>query len=533
MITIHEVTDQKEIKDDSSSPSPSLSKHDKDKKLNRSCIRDHNDDHQHPKHYFTKHYDVASGKFYHVIKATNERIWDTPKGQTVPMEYHVSQQQSNAQNANRCSQRKMIQKEERSYVIERKRHVHSEENVKKQMQQQQARRQDIHETWLHECQKGLLSQNRGRVKVDWRRFGYISDEIYNFEKNNDPVKLWDLSLNGNDLDSIHELCIRCPNLQRLSLARNRIQVLDDSIGKLSSLTHLNLLHNGLQSLPSSIGALTQLQVLDVSHNSLRSIPKTIVMLKQISVLNLECNSLEEIPDIGKMHCDTINLNSNRLITIPRCIGEMKKLKRLLLNDNRLKFLPVDMCYSNSLQTIHLSRNNIAEMPNAIGLLSSTLESLWLDNNKLCALPTSFYQLSRLKELRIEGNRGMVNPSMTVITKGPQEVLKWCELKFARCDYSRKRNIVLAVQDLLEQVGKLRLGGYDDFKEPHESVFESNVDHNGGMVLFERNVPFLPQGILITKDYSLHFSNGPFRTTLPVSYACVLDELYTENGKILV
>lgn len=429
----------------------------------------------HPKHFFTKHYDATSGKFYHVIKATNECTWDKPKGGNVPLQLDDEERIEFLQEINTI---KGIQKEQRQYVIRSKRAKYQKDQCKKQIEKQQHQERIVKEAWLYECKKGII--DKGKIQVNWKKFGYISNEIYDFEKNNPSIQLWDLSLNGNDLDSIHDLPIHCSNLQRLSLACNKIQKLDDSIGKLVSLTHLNLLQNGLDSLPSNIESLTQLQVLDVSHNSLSSLPNSIVNLKQIKVLNLECNQLKEIPDvIGNMLCETINLNSNEIFNLSRAIGRMKALKRLLVNDNRLKFLPVELFDSNTLEVIHASRNNITELPNAIGNLSSTLKCLWLDNNKISALPSNFYLLSRLTELQLEGNYGMVNPSISTIVKGPQEVLKWCQLNLARCDHSRKRNIILAVQDVLEQVGRLKISGCNPIEEPHESLFESNVEYNGG------------------------------------------------------
>ena len=58
-------------------------------------------------------------------------------------------------------------------------------------------------------------------------------------------------------------------------------------------------------------------------------------------------------------------------------------------------------------------------------------------------------------------------------------MKWCELKFARSNYARRKNIVLVVQDMLEQVRKFKLGGLDQVTQPHESVYEPDVLRNGG------------------------------------------------------
>lgn len=423
--------------------------------------------------HFTKHYDVQSGKFYYIIKATNEITWDKPKGENIPLE--VSKGLLPSSSLTLPKRHTLRDKEERKYIIGEKRLEYEREKTKKETAIKSKRDEYEKNFWRRECMKGI--ENNGKVQADWKKFGYISDDIYNFEKNNSQLKLLHLSLNGNDLDGIHDLTIHCSNLCTLSLACNRIRHLDESVGKLTCLTHLNLLRNKLESLPDSIGNLKLLKVLDVSHNSLRFIPTSIGKLNQIKVMNLECNKLEEIPNVlDEMNCEVMNLNSNKLTTLPNTIGQMKHLERLLINDNKVMFLPIQICYLKTLKVLHMSRNFIKELPNAIGQLSS-LEILWLDNNKLSALPSDFYQLSNLKELQLECNLEMNNPSMEVVAKGPQEVLRWCELKLAKKNYMRKRNIIMTIQDLLEQVHRLKLDG--DNNQPHDAVFRANVMYKEG------------------------------------------------------
>ena len=437
--------------------------------------------------HFTKHYDVKSGKFYHVIKATNEIIWDKPMGECIPLEQNESL-------TIKAPKPNTTEKIERQYIIESKRKEFDQEKLKKESKTKEEQEHYEQKCWLKECSRGIFGgdSDSGKIHVNWKKFGYISDEVYNFETKNTTIKLLELSLNGNDLHSIHDLPIHCTNLQRLSLASNQIRHLDRSVGKMASLTHLNLLRNKLESLPESIGSLTQLQVLDVSYNSLTTIPASIGNLKQIRVFNVECNKLEDLPNVfDGLNCKVINLNSNNLINLPHSISQMKQLKQLSVCDNKLKFLPLHLCKSTTITELHLSRNFIKELPNAIGNFTS-LECLWLDNNKLSALPSDFYLLKNLKELQLECNLEMINPSMEIIVKGPQEVLKWCELKLAKKNYMRKRNIITSMQDLLEQIDKLKLNGNND--EPHNSIFRSNV-------IFQEGES--PKSIMILSTPSIH------------------------------
>jgi hypothetical protein len=84
-----------------------------------------------------------------------------------------------------------------------------------------------------------------------------------------------------------------------------------------------------------------------------------------------------------------------------------------------------------------------------------LQELWLDNNRLTALPMSFLYLTRLRDLRLDGtlpqyshgpdqvvkrhfvqscllwptgNVDMVHPSLDVIGKGIPTILKWCAIR---------------------------------------------------------------------------------------------------------
>ena len=80
---------------------------------------------------------------------------------------------------------------------------------------------------------------------------------------------------------------------------------------------------------------------------------------------------------------------------------------------------------------------------------------------------------------MEGNNGMIYPPVSVLSRGVPDVLNWCQLKLASSVHVKRRNIVLSVQSVLEQVGKYKLGGSGQ-GQLHEAVYESNVSLNQGM-----------------------------------------------------
>ena len=161
--------------------------------------------------------------------------------------------------------------------------------------------------------------------------------------------------------------------------------------------------------------------------------------------NLECNRLRRLPEtFADMNCKILNVNSNNLFSLPRCIGSMQELRIILANDNRLKQLPAEIGTSATLEFLHLSRNQIMEIPLSIVHLYS-LKSIWLDNNRLSAMPPKFHQLIQLKELKLDNNKDMVLPPLHILAKGLDEVMRWSERRLGSSEHIRVQNIILSVK----------------------------------------------------------------------------------------
>ena len=326
--------------------------------------------------------------------------------------------------------------------------------------------------WKKACEKG---RHNGDVRCCWKNLGYVSDMIYDFRDNYD-IQITKLFLDGNGLDSIPEsLSTKCTEIVQLSLASNQISYLDDSICLMKHLTHLNLMRNNLQHLPTNIGLLRRLRVLELGNNELVEIPESIGNLKKVKKLCLQCNHLIKIPEtVGKMNCVEINVSSNFLTSLPNSIGYMANLKTLKVNKNLMKSLPEGLCLSKTLRILHASGNEISELPNEIGKITS-LRSLWLAFNKITALPHGFHKLRRLSDLRMEGNDDMALPNMDILSQGPKETLRWCERRFESSKHTKKRYIVMSIQNILHQVEHFQINDEESNSISHESIFRSNVE----------------------------------------------------------
>ena len=326
--------------------------------------------------------------------------------------------------------------------------------------------------WRNACDKGRYN---GDVRCSWKNLGYISEMIYNFRDNYDTA-ITKLFLDGNGLDSIPQLLsTKCTEIVQLSLASNQISYLHDSICLMKHLTYLNLMRNNLQHLPTDIGLLKRLRVLELGNNELVEIPESIGNLKRVKKLCLQCNHLTKIPEtVGKMNCVEINISSNCLTSLPDSIGDMKNLKTLKANKNLLKSLPKGLCLSRTLRILHASGNEISVLPDEIGKITS-IRSLWLAYNKITALPHGFHKLKRLSDLRMEGNDDMALPNMDILSQGPKQTLRWCERRFESSKYTKKRYIVMCIQNILHQVERFQIDDEECNNISHESIFRSNVE----------------------------------------------------------
>jgi len=84
---------------------------------------------------------------------------------------------------------------------------------------------------------------------------------------------------------------------------------------------------------------------------------------------------------------------------------------------------------------------------------------------------------------------MILPTLDIISKGPKEVQHWCERRFASSEHTKKRYIVMNIQNLLHQVHMFQINDIDSGKISHESIFRSNVDY-----CFEKYYQFPAQAL---------------------------------------
>ena len=130
---------------------------------------------------------------------------------------------------------------------------------------------------------------------------------------------------------------------------------------------LDLSFLDLTELSESIGQLRplqRLQRLDVNRNRLTTLPESIGQLTQLQELHLAYNLLTELPEsIGQLtQLRHLDLSGNELTTLPESIGQLTQLQELGLSRNQLDSLPESLRKLRSLKRLWLRGNDKLDLP---------------------------------------------------------------------------------------------------------------------------------------------------------------------------
>ncbi|MCH2043948.1 MAG: leucine-rich repeat domain-containing protein [Saprospiraceae bacterium] len=265
-----------------------------------------------------------------------------------------------------------------------------------------------------------------------------------------PLDCKVLDLSAKKIEEFPKELLKLKELEKLILYNNQLSELPAEITQLKNLKHLNLAQNKFLQLPKELTELdrleelllhnnqintllhlpTSLKRLNLANNNVRSkdlilIPKTLEYLNlyrnkmanlalpnhgeglALKELNLADNNLEGFPSgVHKAPLVSLNLDKNDIKYLPIYISSLTQLRKLSLNNNRLKMPSFsnyqDSDYIAGHDTIGNQKNFYAvSIPESIGQLKN-LDTLNLRFNHLGSLPSVMKELP-LKHIELRGN----------------------------------------------------------------------------------------------------------------------------------
>lgn len=174
-------------------------------------------------------------------------------------------------------------------------------------------------------------------------------------------------------------------------------------GKLVGIKRLTLAEN-LTLFPLEILALADsLEVLDLSNNQLTNLPKEITQLIHLKILFASNNLFEKLPEvIGECtNLEMVGFKANKIKEVPEN-SLPKKLRWLILTDNKIEKLPDSLGNKPYLQKLALAGNQLTCLPQTLAKLTN-LELIRISANQLTEFPTQLFNLPKLAWLAFSGN----------------------------------------------------------------------------------------------------------------------------------
>jgi Leucine-rich repeat (LRR) protein len=241
-------------------------------------------------------------------------------------------------------------------------------------------------------------------------------------------KLRCLRIYGKKISELPGGIGECRSLEELELQCPRLKTLPPSFSKLGKMRAFKFFHCNLTSIPDYICGWSEFKELSISmDNTLQGpyidfteIPKNIGNLKKLKRLTLENTGVRKIP-ASLCDCPLEQLTlTGGFKTIPETFGKLSELKELKLYAFNLRKLPESFGNLSSLEIFEIHGKCI-EVPESFGNLSTlkelsfhtselelpktlgklfALEKLYIDDDKMDALPKSIGKCINLKQMSL-------------------------------------------------------------------------------------------------------------------------------------
>ena len=246
--------------------------------------------------------------------------------------------------------------------------------------------------------------------------------------------LTDLRVSHNKIHTVHQEVGLLKHLTRGDFDGNKLVTMPEGIGGCTALTHLNVAGNVLEALPEGMKHHTLLTCLDVTGNNLRMLPTGIGMCKNLDDFEYEDNPFDAIPpEILKQGSKLlIDYLSRFCIAGPppgyeHIVGAFDgKTRSLNLDNLQLEHVPPYVYGLGYIEELSCKRNAIVDLPSEISLLRN-LKKLRLESNLLRSLPLELC-LCPLDELDLLFNN-WEEPPAEVRDKGCKVILKYLQAQY--------------------------------------------------------------------------------------------------------
>uniref|UniRef100_A0AAV2L530 non-specific serine/threonine protein kinase n=1 Tax=Knipowitschia caucasica TaxID=637954 RepID=A0AAV2L530_KNICA len=260
---------------------------------------------------------------------------------------------------------------------------------------------------------------------------------------------------------------RCPTLKSLNLSFNKLLHFPLFLTQaLENVEELLLEGNSLSSLTCPL-SLPELRVLDLSKNHVEVVSQDVLQLcpkleqlnastnrlsvllhlpLKVTTLKLANNSFSHVPDaVLQLPClRSVDLRNNLLSSLPAPSSwSSRNLRELMFSKNQIQTLDLssEVFRWNRLEKLHLSHNQLSEIPAEIGQLESLTSLDVSRNSALRSFPDEMGKLVRLWDLPLDGLRLQLD--LMVIGSKTKDIIRFLQQRLKKAvPYFRMKLMVV-------------------------------------------------------------------------------------------
>ncbi|MDD2684698.1 MAG: leucine-rich repeat-containing protein kinase family protein [Gallionella sp.] len=195
-------------------------------------------------------------------------------------------------------------------------------------------------------------------------------------------------------------------------------------GELAGIQRLDLCCN-LTEFPPEIFALADtLEILNLSGNALTTLPDDLPRLHKLRVIFCSDNHFTRVSEVlGRcQNLEMIGFKANRIEALP-ANALPKKLRWLILTDNRLSTIPAELGQCEHLQKLMLAGNQLTQLPDELAACKN-LELLRIAANRFAYLPAWLFEMPRLAWLAYSGNPCSDSHEVAALAQLPVTQIEW-------------------------------------------------------------------------------------------------------------
>eukprot|EP00026_Physarum_polycephalum_P008646 Phypoly_transcript_08740.p1 GENE.Phypoly_transcript_08740~~Phypoly_transcript_08740.p1 ORF type:complete len:472 (+),score=30.53 Phypoly_transcript_08740:44-1417(+) len=345
-----------------------------------------------------------------------------------------------------------------------------------------------------------------------------------------PQKLRYLDISSNSITTIGTE-FNCP-LEELHYQRNKITIFPTQILNIRGLKVLDLCGNRLTYMPDEIEQLALLESLNISENSFNSLPPSLFKLVNIKRLYVGKNQLGSLPQELECltHLEYLNASSCALKELCFDVEHLPHLVELELRENSIvqfsKSCSVGFEKLTNLRVLDLAYNALVSVPRQIGYLTQ-LRKLLLNNNNLRGVPGEFHFFPPSIDLAVSSNPLDYPFSQYVMEGIPtliDHIAPFMKAYASKCTIIEDISFVPAGKPLSAKLiaydysGKQRVSGGDEFQGTMVStdvqslevdVFIKNDKSNPGLYDVYFSCAHAGQYSLTITHEEVHIKGSPF------------------------